>query len=445
MNSMNAMMRINRNDSLTRAAGVVASGLLAACATFAIVAAMPAPAAAQTVAITGGKVYPVSGPPIENATVVIVDGKITAVGASVTVPAGAATVDAKGKWVTPGLIIGASALGLVETGADPATNDTRAKGDHNVAAAFRAWEGFNPESVLFSPARNAGLTTAIALPGGGLISGQGAAVDLGGATGKTLVRKAPVAMVANLGSAQAADTTARGELFMRFREVLDDAKDYATKKLAYERAATREYAVGKLHLEALQPVVSGKMLLLIGADRAGDIETALDIAAEYKLRIAILGGAEAWKVADKLAAAKVAVLTSGLDNLPTSFATLGTRQENAGLLRKANVPVAIITGESETFKARTIKQHAGNAVAYGMTWDDALRAVTLTPAEIYGIDGTVGSLAVGKDGNVVVWDGDPFEFATKAEKVFIKGKEVQGPGRQEELTERYKTPSAIKR
>jgi imidazolonepropionase-like amidohydrolase len=442
---MNAMMKMNISDSLTRAAGVVASGIVAACATLAIVAAMPAPVIAQTVAITGGKVYPVSGPPIENATVVIVDGKITAVGANVTVPAGAATVDAKGKWVTPGLIIGASALGLVETAADPGTNDARAKGDRNVAAAFRAWEGFNPESVLFSPARNAGLTTAIALPGGGLISGQGAAFDLGGAAGKTLIRKAPVAMVANLGSAQAADTSARGELFMRFREVLDDAKDYATKKLAYERAATRDYAVGKLQLEALQPVVSGKMLLLVGADRAGDIETALDIAAEYKLRIAILGGAEAWKVADKLAAARVAVLTSGLDNLPTSFATLGTRQENAGLLRKANVPVAIITGENETFKARTIKQHAGNAVAYGMTFDDALRAVTLTPAEIFGIDGTVGALAVGKDGNVVVWDGDPFEFATRAEKVFIKGKEVQGPGRQEELTERYKTPSAIKR
>ncbi len=169
---------------------------------------MPAPAIAQTVAITGGKVYPVSGPPIENATVVIVDGKITAVGANVTVPAGAATVDAKGKWVTPGLIIGASALGLVETDADPGTNDTRAKGDHNVAAAFRAWEGLNPESVLFSPARNAGLTTAIALPGGGLISGQAAAIDLvNGATGKAITRKAPVAMVANLGSAQAADTT----------------------------------------------------------------------------------------------------------------------------------------------------------------------------------------------------------------------------------------------
>ena len=192
---------------------------------------MPAPAIAQTVAITGGKVYPVSGPPIENATVVIVDGKITAVGANVTVPAGAATVDAKGKWVTPGLIIGASALGLVETNADPGTNDTRAKGDHNVAAAFRAWEGLNPESVLFSPARNAGVDHAIALPGGGLIGGQAAAIDLvNGANGKAITRKAPVAMVANLGSAQAADTTARGELFMRFREVLDDAKTYATKK-----------------------------------------------------------------------------------------------------------------------------------------------------------------------------------------------------------------------
>lgn len=148
---MNAM-KMNINDSLTRAAGVTASGLAAAGLTLAIAAATPAASFAQTVAITGGKVYPVSGPPIENATVVIVDGKITAVGTNVTVPAGAATVDAKGKWVTPGLIIGASALGLVETNADPGTNDTRAKGDHNVAAAFRAWEGLNPESVLFNPA-----------------------------------------------------------------------------------------------------------------------------------------------------------------------------------------------------------------------------------------------------------------------------------------------------
>jgi imidazolonepropionase-like amidohydrolase len=442
--AMNAM-KTNLNDSLTRAATAVASGLAAFGLTLAIAAATPATTFAQTVAITGGKVYPVSGPPIENATVVIVDGKITAVGANVTVPAGATTVDAKGKWVTPGLINGATALGLVEVGADPGSNDARAKGDHNVAAAFRAWEGLNAGSVMFSPARNAGITTAVSLPSGGMISGQAAAIDTVGATAKELVRKAPVAMVANLGSAQAADATARGELFLRFREVLEDAKDYATKKLAYERAATREFAVGKLHLEALQPVIGGKMLLLVAADRASDIETALDIAAEYKLRIAILGGAEAWKVADKLAAAKVAVLTAGLDNLPTSFATLGSRQENAGLLRKANVPVAMITTEGDAFKVRTIKQHAGNAVAYGMTWDDALRAVTLTPAEIFGIDGAVGSLAIGKDGNVVVWDGDPFEFATRAEKVFIKGKEVQGPGRQEELTERYKTPSAIKR
>jgi imidazolonepropionase-like amidohydrolase len=415
------------------------------CLMLAAAAAAPVHAIAQTVAITGGKVYPVSGAPIENATVVIVDGKITAVGANVTVPAGATTVDAKGKWVTPGLINGATALGLVEVGADPGSNDTRAKGDHNVAAAFRAWEGLNAESVMFSPARNAGITTAISLPSGGLISGQAAAIDTIGATGKEMIRKAPVAMVANLGSAQAAEATARGELFLRFREVLEDAKDYAVKKLAYERAATREFAVGKLHLEALQPVIGGKMLLLIGADRASDIETALDIAAEYKLRIAILGGAEAWKVANKLAAAKVAVFTTGLDNLPTSFATLGARQENAALLRKANVSVAVISSEGDAFKVRTIKQHAGNAVAYGMTWDDALRAVTLTPAEVYGIDGTVGSLAAGKDGNVVIWDGDPFEFATRAERVFIKGKEVQSPGRQEQLTERYKTPSAIKR
>lgn len=406
----------------------------------AVTCALPAAATAQTIAITGGKVYPVSGPPIDNATVLIVNGKITAVGAAVTPPAGATVVDAKGKWVTPGLINGATRLGLVEVGSIEGASDATAKGDHTVAAAFRAWEGLNPDSVLWAPARNEGITTVLSLPGGGLVAGQGAAVDTAGATRADLVRRAPAAMVVNLGDVSAAEAGARGELFMKLREVLEDARDYATRKLAYERAATRDYATGRLQLDALQPVFGGKLLLLVTADRATDIETALEIAAEYKLRIGILGGAEAWKVAGKLAAAKVPVLTTALDNLPTSFSTLGSRQENAALLQKAGVKVVVTAGDGEAFNVRNVKQHAGNAVAYGLPWDEALRAVTLSPAEVFGLDAAIGSIAVGKEANLVVWDGDPFEFATRAEHVFVKGREVQAPSRQDLLIERYKTP-----
>lgn len=401
----------------------------------------PAPAAAQTIAITGGKVYPVSGPPIDNATVIIVDGKITAVGASVTAPAGAQVIDAKGKWVTPGLINGATSLGLVEVGGDQTTRDNTAAGDHAVAAAFRAWDGLNASSVLWAPARNEGITTVVSLPSGGLVSGQAAAVRTAGATRAELVRKAPVALVINF-AASAAETKSRGELLLRLRELFDDAKLYGTplRKAAYERAASRPLAANHLQLEALQPALTGKQLVVINADRADDIETAIDLAKEYKLRIAILSGAEAWKVADKLAAAKVPVLTTALDNIPTSFSTLGSRQENAAILRKAGVPLIVIAGEGESFNVRNVKQHAGNAVAYGLPWDEALRAVTLTPAEVYGLDATTGSLTAGKEADLVIWTGDPFEFSTRAEHVFIRGREVNEPSRQDQLIERYKTP-----
>jgi len=407
-------------------------------------AAAAAGAAAQTIAITGGKVYPVSGPPIENATIVIVDGAITAVGANVTPPAGARIVDAKGKWVTPGLINAATALGLVEVGGESTTRDNTAGGDHAVAAAFRAWEGLNTASVLWAPARNEGVTTVVTLPAGGLIAGQGAVVRTAGATRAEVLRKTPAAMVVDISDPSGASTKSRGELIMKLRELLDDARDYAARKPAYERAATRAYAAGRLQLEALQPVLAGKLLVLIAADRADDIETAIDLAREYKLRIAIFGGAEAWKVADSLAAAKIPVLTAALDNIPSSFSTLGSRQENAALLRKAGVPLIVVAGGGpggslESFNVRNIRQHAGNAIAYGLPWDEALRAVTQTPAEVFGIDNAVGTIAAGKEADLVIWSGDPFELTTRAEHVYIRGREVNEPSRQDLLIDRYKT------
>jgi imidazolonepropionase-like amidohydrolase len=213
-------------------------------------------------------------------------------------------------------------------------------------------------------------------------------------------------------------------------------------RAAYERAETREFAASRLDLQAMIPVVEGRLPLLISADKATDIDAALRLAKENDLKIMIGGGAEAWMVADKLAAARVPVLTGAMNNIPGSFTQLGTNQENAGLLRRAGVTVIVIgngPGDEESFNVRNIKQEAGNAVAYGMSWDDALRAVTLTPAEVFGVADRIGSLQAGRDANVVIWSGDPFEFTTVPEHVFVRGREYLQPDRQQMLTDRYKT------
>jgi imidazolonepropionase-like amidohydrolase len=400
---------------------------------------------AQPIAIVGGRVHPVSGPVIENGTVVIDGGRITAVGANVPLPVGARVVDAKGKWVTPGLINALSAIGVREVDAVPASNDAAAQAPAGVAAALRVWEGLNPASPLWAPARLEGVTSIVALPVDGLdgktclICGQAALVDTAGDTRAALLRRAPVAMTASLGAA-VAGARSRGELLQRLRQVLDDARAYATRKPAYERAETRELVVARPHLEALQPVLAGRLPLLVAVDRAADIQALLDLAREYKLRVIVQGGAEAWQVAPGLAAARVPVIANAQDNIPASFDTLGARQENPALLRRAGVSVIVSTSAVETFNVRNVKQQAGNAVAYGLPWAEALRAVTLAPAEAFGVADGIGTLAVGKVANVVVWSGDPFEFATRAEHVFVRGVEQTGKTRQDLLMERYKTP-----
>ena len=401
------------------------------------------PVQAQSIAITGGRVFPVSGPVIENGTVLIRDGRIVAVGSGIAIPADARRIDATGRWVTPGLVNAATSVGIQEIGAVGSTVETTARTtqqlQRGVSASFNVWEGFNPASVLIPAARKGGITTAAVLPQGGLISGRGAVMQLvpGGGITEMLLRS-PVVMVAQLGA-----QGTRGEQWSRLREVLDDARTYSRRRAEFERSATREFAATRLDLEALIPVVEGRLPLLLGVDRASDIEAALILARDYRLRLMIGGGAEAWMVASKLAAARVPVLTGAMNNIPGSFSTLGQRQENAGLLRRAGVQVAIIGnaggGDEEAFNVRNVRFEAGNAVAYGMTWDDALRAITLTPAELFGVADRVGSLQAGRDGDVIVWSGDPFEFASQPERVFIRGAEVTGPSRQDLLEQRYRT------
>ena len=417
-----------------------ASGLASALGAIAIAATI---AGAQTIAITGGKVYPVSSAPIENGTVLIRDGKIVAVGANVTVPANARRIDATGKWVTPGLVNSATQLGLVEVSAVGDTRNESARGKDNIAAAFTVWEGLNTRSVLIAPARREGITNVVILPGGNqLISGQAAILNLVDGMPSDMVIKTPIAMVAQMGDPNGAGTGSRGELMGKLRGVIEDTRAFMRNRAAYERAETRDYSATRADLLAMIPVVEGRLPLLVVVDKATDIDAAIRFGREYGIKIQIGGGAEAWIVADKLAAAKVPVFTGAMNNIPGSFNALGQNQENAGLLRRAGVTVVLIgngPGDEATFNVRNMKQEGGNAVSYGMSWSDALRALTLTPAEVFGVADRIGSLQAGRDANVVVWNGDPFEFTTLVEHVFVKGREFTEPDRQQLLTERYKT------
>src|SRR2546422_845100 len=379
---------------------------------------------AQTIAITGGTVYPVSGPKLVNASVLIRDGRIVAVGTNVSIPSGATRIDASGKWITPGLIDGTGQIGLVEISAVPGTREASVQGD-TIAAACNVAEGINPASTLIPVTRIEGIITAIAVPTGNLVSGQAALIDLDGATIEQMLVKSPVGVVADL-SERANDNAggSRAAVADRLRGVFRDALEYERRKVDFGRAQMRPLSASAADLEALLPVLHARVSLIAYANRRSDIETALRLAKEFKLKLILTGAAEGWEIAPAIAAAGVPVLVEPLNNIP-SYDALGIRYDNAAVLAKAGVKVALL--EPDTHKSRNLRQQAGNAVSYGMTWDQALRAVTLAPAEIFGVADRYGSLEPGKVANVVGWSGDPFEFTTGVEHGLIPGMEFRAP------------------
>ncbi len=390
---------------------------------------------AQAIAITGGTVYPVSGPKIEHATVLIRDGKIAAIGTAVTIPADATRIDATGMWVTPGFIDGAGQMGLVEIGAVAATREAVLQSD-SIAAAFNVAEGINPASQVIPVTRVAGVTTTLAAPSGHLVSGQAVLIDLDGATIEQMLVKSPVGIVADLSQGSKNEGGgSRAGAAQRLRAVFRDALEYERRRVDFSRAQIKPLAAAEANLEALLPVLHGTLPLVVLANRRSDIQTALRLAREFKLRLVLAGAQEAWQIATELAAAGVPVLVEPLDNIP-SYDALGVRYENAARLVRAGVKVVLL--ETDTHNSRNLRQQAGNAVSYGLTQDQALRAITLTPAEVFGVADRYGSLDVGKVANVVVWSGDPFEFSTAVEHVYIRGREIPLTSRQTELLERYR-------
>jgi imidazolonepropionase-like amidohydrolase len=400
--------------------------------------ASPIPLAAKgvEVAIVGGRVFTndLAGV-IENGSVLVRDGRIIAVGKDIEIPKTAKRIEAQGKWVTPGLIAPFSRLGIIEVELEDAANDAGVTGS-DISASADVARAFDPAAIPIAVTRIAGVTRAMVAPIGGPspIAGYGAAVDLSGEAGA--VNRARAFVYIEMGDEGAARAGhSRMTLWPYLEAALADARAYRKRF----RNTSEGSVLRRSEAEALRGVVTGDIPILMHVDSAADIRQALALKAKRaRIKLVLVGAAEGWRVASEIAAAKVPVIVDPLANLPASFSELGARLDNPALLAKAGVKVAIGVGpdDSDAHQIRLLAQSAGNAVANGMDWADALRAITSVPAEIFSLP-DVGRLKAGALADVVVWDGDPLEVMSAPTAVFIAGAPVPLVSRQTQLRDRY--------
>ena len=413
-------------------------------------------------AITHAKIFTLAGAPIEDGTVVIHDGKIAAVGANVSVPDGAKVIDAKGLQVYPGLFDPITQMGLREIGAVSATVDTTETGSFNpdlVAAT-----AVLPSSAHIPVTRAAGITEVLAVPASGgfdssgesnLIGGQASAIHLAGWTaGEMLIRK-NAAMVVDWPAIETrsfdSSTFSRKEkpfadAKKEYDKVVDQLANYIEESRHYAQAAETNGAVyaRDVKLEAMIPVVRGEMPVLVFADQARDIRNAVEFCEKQKLKMILAGGGEAWKVKDLLRSKGVPVILRPTLEYPREdddpYDRLMTQPAE---LVAAGVKIAF--GSFDNSFARRLGQQAANAVSHGLAYDDGLKAVTLYPAQILGLDGELGTVETGKTANLIVTNGDPLELTTEVRYLFIKGQLTSTDNKHKDLYEKYlNRPAATK-
>jgi imidazolonepropionase-like amidohydrolase len=392
-------------------------------------------AAAQTVAIMDGRVHTVSGGVIEEGDVIIRDGRIVEVGADLTAPAGASVINAAGKVVTPGLFGAFSSIGLVEIGAVEDANDAGPGEGFPLGAALNVIDAYNPQSVVIPVNRAGGVTRALSAPSAGetLFAGKAAVIDLSGRVNSVTRADAAQVVVMGESGAQREGGTRMGAWAV-LREYLDEARSYAANPNDYvRRPHSGRFMLSDL--KALGPVVAGEQPLVVAVNSANDIRALIRLKNTYRLNVVIVGGAEAWRVARELAEAQIPVITSGMDNLPNNFESIDATLKNAARLNQAGVKISFYDG---AHNIRLVRQHAGNAVAEGLPYEAALKALTINPAEMFGVGAQLGTLDAGKIADVVIWDGDPLEVTSKPEAVFINGRPQDLDNRQQMLMERYR-------
>ena len=414
---------------------------------------------AGTFAIVGARIVTVSGAVIENGTVVIQNGKITAVGAGAAIPSGAERIDGKGLSVFPGMIDASTNLGLTEIGQGAnATVDVQEVGTINANA--KAITGVNPHSSHVNVTRVNGITTVVSEPTGGTISGQSTIINLNGSTQADMAVVPVYGLVINFprvtgggggfggggggfgGGGGGADfnelvrrrDTAVEELKKLFREV----EAYAKMVEAYAKDKSMPTPKTSLRMEAMIPYVRGQKPIHFTSERERDIRAIAKFVGEMKVKGVVVGGQEAWKAADVLKQNNIAVIYTNIYSLPVQQDDpYDYLYEAPSLMLKAGVKFAISTGNDGS-EARDLPYHAGIAGAYGLGQEEALKSVTLYPAQILGIADRLGSIEVGKMANVVVADGDMLDARTHIKYLFINGRMVPLTSRHTELFDSFK-------
>lgn len=413
-------------------------------------AVLATPAAAQTLAITGGTVAIGDGSaPIPNGTVVMRDGRIVAAGANVAVPAGATTVDARGKWVAAGMVAGFSNLGLLDANGVEESNDERAR-NSPFHAAIDISVAINPQANPIANERSGGITRAIVAPetAGSIFAGQGAVIDLG--SDAQPVTKPRAFQLVELGENGARGAGgSRPAAYAALKDMFAQAQDFRRAPASFD-GRSKDSLLTRADAEALLKVLDGAEPLVVHVDRASDILQVLTLPRAYpKLRLVLLGATEGWLVAREIAAAKVPVIAAALADLPSSFESLAATESNVGRLTAAGVATAISTVGANTAPGEhVLKQYAGNLVAItrvpgatGLDWGRAFATVTSLPAAALGMDGEIGSLRPGRRADVVIWDGDPLELSSAPVAVWIDGRQESLASRQRLLRDRYLKPS----
>lgn len=407
-----------------------------------IALAIAAPSAAQTIAVTHAEAWTLEGDtPVRDATILIEGGKILSVTSGGGVPDGATVIDARGKPVTPGLVNAATQIGLVEVSGSADTLDMASTDERN--AGFDMSPALNGNSTLVSLARADGLTRALVYPSPSRFApfnGEASFARL--RDGVDILDRADVGVYAVIGGGAWDRLGSRAVQWAALRKALTEARpDVAPVKGKGKKDKRGGPPPGKRAGELLiRAVLRGEVPLAIQTDRESDIRQAAALARDFGIRVVIVGGAEAWRAADALAAVKIAVILDPQANLPRSFDELGTRQDNATVLRRAGVAIAIGQAggaiHSSYNAGMALREGAGIAVSNGLSWIDGLRAVTTAPLAIWGRGG--GTLAPGADADLVIWDGDPLEPSTNAVRVIVEGREVSNRSRQDVLAERYR-------
>lgn len=413
--------------------------------------ASPAPPGApqtRPIALTGGMIHPVSGPEIKGGVLLFDGGKIVAVGADVVVPDGAERIELDGAHVYPGFIDAWTQVGLVEIPMVKATADQAELGRLNPNVQART--AFNPDSEAIPIARSGGVLTVLSIPSGGLISGASALMQLDGWTPEDMALKPAVAVHVHWPQMAPIHTwwqemsgqeqlRTRDKALVEIRQALAEARAYQRHRQAAGagKNGDRNHDFDS-RWESFLPVLEGKMPLVVEADEIQQIQSAVAFCEREKLKLIISGGYDAADCAELLKRHNVPVIVGGVHRLPRrrhdpydAPFTLPAR------LRDAGVAFCIASAERPSM-VRNLAYHAGTAAAFGLTTEEAIRAITLSPAEMLGVGDRLGSLEAGKDATLIVSTGDPLEIPSQVTMAFIQGRKVELDDRQKRLWEKYK-------